>query len=67
MPGFGTIAGNVSTLPGDTVTTDLIAIQLEKLDMILVELRKINSHFALINDKVISEEDIILDAEDNNE
>ena len=56
---------NVSILSGTIVT--LITAQLEKYDQILVELRKINSHLALINDKVITEEDIILDMEDNNE
>lgn len=48
-------------------TVTLIALQLEKFDQIIVELRKLNSHMALINDKVITEEDILLDAEDNNE
>jgi hypothetical protein len=64
---IGTIAGNVSTRPGDSVTTDQVPALAEKLDAILIELRKINSHFALINDKVITEEDIIIDQEDNDE
>ena len=67
MSSMGTIAGNVSTLPEDRVVTDQVPALAEKLDQILVELRKINSHFALINDKVITEEDIILDMEDDNE
>lgn len=64
---IGTIAGNVSTLPGDSVVTDQLPILAEKLDLILVELRKLNSHMALINDKVITEEDILIDMEDNDE
>lgn len=67
MSSMGTIAGNVSTLPGDSVTTDQVPSLAEKLDVIIIELRKINSHFALINDKVITEEDIIIDQEDNDE
>ena len=66
MP-IGTIAGNVSTLPEDRVVTDQLPILAEKLDLILVELRKVNSHLALINDKVITEEDILIDMEDDNE
>lgn len=52
--------------PSNPIVT-LIAIQLEKYDQILIELRKINSHLALMNDKVITEEDILLDMEDDNE
>ena len=64
---MGTIAGNVSSLPGDHVETSQVPVLAEKLDQILVELRKINSHFALINDKVITEEDILIDQEDDDE
>ena len=67
MSSMGTIAGNVSTLPQDHVETSQVPALEEKLDLILVELRKVNSHLALINDKVITEEDIILDMEDDNE
>jgi hypothetical protein len=52
--------------PSNPIVT-LIAIQLEKFDQILIELRKLNSHMALINDKVITEEDILIDMEDNDE
>jgi hypothetical protein len=67
MAGIGTIAGNVSTLPGDSVTTDQVPILAEKLDQIIIELRKLNSHMALINDKIITEEDILIDEEDSDE
>lgn len=67
MTGMGTIAGNVSTLPGDRVTTDQVPSLAEKLDSILIELRKLNSHMSLINDKVITEEDILIDQEDDDE
>lgn len=67
MPKIGTIAGNVSTLPGDSVTTDQVPSLAEKLDQIIIELRKINSHFSLINDKVITEGDIIEEMEDDDE
>jgi len=52
--------------PSNPLVT-LIAIQMEKFDQILTELRKLNSHMTLINDKQITEEDIMLDQEDINE
>lgn len=52
--------------PSNPIVT-LIAVQLEKFDQIIIELRKLNSHMALINDHVMNEEDIMLDTEDNNE